>query len=444
MSFDPEVFGAYIAADVKARIGEAVGPLIARIAALEADLAVARSAVPQSVEEYTRERGLQFITAECAKEWPATMASIRAEVVEIGKQIAPLVDGLAEIRRDVPVREEIDLDSIKAAILAEIPAPKDGRSVDPAEVKAMVEAAVGEAVAKIPPAKDGEPGKDVDPEAVKGMVAEAVSASIRDASIEEVVSSAVVKAVSALPPPEPGRDGKSINPEEVSATIKAMVDGAIAALPVPKDGEPGKSVTVDDVAPLIAAEIAKAVAAIPVPKDGLNGVGLAGALIDRTGNLVITLTNGETKELGRVVGEAGADVDTDSVMTFIKESVAVEVGKIKVPVDGKDGLGFDDFSVEFDGERSFKWVFQRGSERKEFLFATNAMIYRGVFTDGTYLPGDVVTWGGSLWHCNAETSVKPDSGSKDWTLCAKKGRDGKDGRNGIDKTAPVKLDPEKK
>ena len=55
------------------------------------------------------------------------------------------------------------------------------------------------------------------------------------------------------------------------------------------------------------------------------------------------------------------------------------------------------------------------------------MIYRGVFVDGeTYDAGNTATFGGSLWHCNTSTKERPGDGSKMWTLCVKRGRDGKD------------------
>jgi hypothetical protein len=53
-------------------------------------------------------------------------------------------------------------------------------------------------------------------------------------------------------------------------------------------------------------------------------------------------------------------------------------------------------------------------------------IYRGVYADGAgYEPGDMVTHGGSLWHCNEATTIKPGEGAL-WTLAAKRGRDGRD------------------
>ena len=53
------------------------------------------------------------------------------------------------------------------------------------------------------------------------------------------------------------------------------------------------------------------------------------------------------------------------------------------------------------------------------------MIQRGVYREGSYLPGDVVTWDGGQWHCEAPTTDKPGT-SSDWKLIVKRGRDGKD------------------
>jgi hypothetical protein len=59
-----------------------------------------------------------------------------------------------------------------------------------------------------------------------------------------------------------------------------------------------------------------------------------------------------------------------------------------------------------------------------------ALAYRGVYRPGeTYQLGEVATWGGSMWHANKKTTAKPGDGSGDWTLCVKKGTDGKDGRD---------------
>jgi hypothetical protein len=55
----------------------------------------------------------------------------------------------------------------------------------------------------------------------------------------------------------------------------------------------------------------------------------------------------------------------------------------------------------------------------------------GVYVDShPYECGQLVTWGGSTWHCNEATTTKPGEGSKAWSLMVKRGRDGKDGKDG--------------
>ena len=48
--------------------------------------------------------------------------------------------------------------------------------------------------------------------------------------------------------------------------------------------------------------------------------------------------------------------------------------------------------------------------------------YVGVWAVGTYHEGNFVTYDGSIWHCNQETTQRPGSGP-DWTLAVKHGRD---------------------
>jgi hypothetical protein len=137
-------------------------------------------------------------------------------------------------------------------------------------------------------------------------------------------------------------------------------------------------------------------------KDGSDGIGLAGALIDQDGNIVVTLGNGEIKALGRVVGRDG--------------------------VDGSDGvpMTLDDFDiVPLEDGRSIAMSFTHGDKRHTFELQFAVPLYRGPYRDGErYERGDCVTWAGCLWHCNEPTTEKP--GEKSWTLMVKKGRDGKD------------------
>lgn len=83
-----------------------------------------------------------------------------------------------------------------------------------------------------------------------------------------------------------------------------------------RDGVDGQSFTVDDARPFIVSEVERMVSNIPIPEngkdgstgsDGRDGIGLASAMIDRNGELIVTTTNGETKALGVVVGRDGLD-----------------------------------------------------------------------------------------------------------------------------------------
>ena len=182
---------------------------------------------------------------------------------------------------------------------------------------------------------------------------------------------------------EPGRDGVSVSPAEVEAIVAANIERAVAAIPVPVDG-----------------------------KSGADGVGLSGAMIDRDGELVLTLTDGTLAKLGPVVGRDGRD-GRDG-----------ERGE-----KGADGFSLNDFDVEMQQDgRTVVFRFVRGDVADTYELCFPTMIYQGVFADGkSYVTGDTVTWGGSLWHCDMDTGEKPGEGAKAWTLCCKKGRDARNG-----------------
>jgi hypothetical protein len=187
--------------------------------------------------------------------------------------------------------------------------------------------------------------------------------------------------------------------------VRALIDEAVATLPPAEKGEPGepgRDVDMSEVGQRIEVAVKSAVAALPAPKDGApgkDGAGLADALKDAEGNLVLVMTDGRTKSLGKIDGKDG--------------------------VPGRDGLGFNDLNVEQIGERTVRFLLKRDADEAEFDVTFPVPIYRDVFKEGAaYERGDMVTWGGSLWHCDKATTDKPSPDS--WTLAAKKGRDGKD------------------
>lgn len=73
-----------------------------------------------------------------------------------------------------------------------------------------------------------------------------------------------------------------------------------------------------------------------------------------------------------------------------------------------------------------------GEPGKDGADGRAGLAYRGVFQAGQrYDVGDVVTWDGSAWHCHEpETTGRPGDGAPGWKLIVKRGRDGRDLRDG--------------
>lgn len=150
---------------------------------------------------------------------------------------------------------------------------------------------------------------------------------------------------------------------------------------------------------------------------GLSGVSIRDGFRQEGGVLILTLSDGTTRDLGTFVGKDGSDGKDGA------DGLPGEPGK-----DGRDGFSIDDFDCRvLDDDRTIELAFRSGEHEHVASLKWPTMIYRNVFKEGSeYEAGDVVTWGGSLWHCDEKTMEKPDAGP--WRLCVKKGRDGKDAK----------------
>ncbi|MGT2133135.1 phage gp6-like head-tail connector protein [Enterobacter hormaechei subsp. hoffmannii] len=282
---------------------------------------------------------------------------------------------LADAVASLPVPETPELPDIGAMVseaVAAIPAPQDGKSVTVDDITPVLQELVSNAVAEIPVPKDG---KDFDPAMLKQAVEEAVS-----------------EAVAAIPVP---RDGKSVTTEDVQPMIQELVSASIPELP--------------DVKSLVN----EAIAALPAAEPGKDG-------------------------------ENGRDALSLEILPFIDEgksyprgSYATHNGGLWRAYEKTHGMrgweclvdGVAGIDIQQSEQRSFTLTVNRTSGASETKsFDVPVMIYQGVFKSGQeYLPGDTVTWGGSLWHCDEQTQYKPgEAGSKGWTLAAKRGRDGRD------------------
>lgn len=261
---------------------------------------------------------------------------------------------------------------------------------------------------------------------VAGMIKEAIDAIPDPVTIDlspienglADVNRKLEAAVASIPAP--------VSLPDISAMIKAEV----ALLPAPEPGKPGASVTIDDVAPLINDLVSKAVASFPPAKDGR---GVAGALLDKSGALILTMSDGRIENLGPVVGR---DVDMEEVKTLILS----EVAKIPKPKDGKDGLDLKNMTIEHDGRKGFTLTIKDDEREIKSTIILPVVVWRDVYQhDAEYLKGDAVTSGGSVWHCEVDGAKGAPGNSDDWKLMVKKGRDGKDVLKLPAKTGPVKL-----
>ncbi len=176
--------------------------------------------------------------------------------------------------------------------------------------------------------------------------------------------------------------------------------------------------------------------------DGKDGHALVDAFIDKEGWLVLTLSNGETKVIARVVGADGMHG---------KDGRDGIDGK-----DGKDGVvfGVEDLLEEADFDPDTRMMtlhFAKDGVTKDVRCKlTGTQIGRGIWDGATrYDKGDLTTIGGSQWLAlNPNVGIRPgsDDPTKSWVLVVKHGRQGergakgetgasgKDGRDGRDLT----------
>lgn len=250
------------------------------------------------------------------------------------------------------------------------------------------------------------------------------------AVMDEPLNKRVSEYIAGLPivkDGKDGRDGTSVSVEDVKQALLPEVQEFLRSIPLPekgekgedgKDGKDGTSVHLDDVLAGVRGLVAEAVDAIPVPRS------VVGAVIDRDGDLCVVLSDGESKKLGRVVGEDGLP-GKDGVSIPGKDGENGKDGK-----DGRDGLGFKDMSVTFDGERSFIFKFALEDRVEELSLKVPFMIYRGVWRAGLYERGDCVTRDGSMFVAREDTDKQPGTIESGWQLATKRGRDGRDGDKG--------------
>jgi len=98
--------------------------------------------------------------------------------------------------------------------------------------------------------------------------------------------------------------------------------------------------------------------------------------------------------------------------------------------NGRDGT-LENLKVQFDGERTVTLCFKNGDPIDGGVIRFDIPLDRGVYQDGRrYEKADAVTYAGSFWIAQAETSARPGQGATAWRLAVKRGADGKPGSDG--------------
>lgn len=191
-----------------------------------------------------------------------------------------------------------------------------------------------------------------------------------------------------LPKPENGKDGEDAPAPTAEQIAEAVTAWMVANFTQPtngKDGNDGKDSTELEVLPSIDDDKS-------YPK---------GTWASYKGGLIKS-TRTTSALIGKSLLEAGWDVIVQGVHS-------VEVHPLA------------------EGEFAVKTMLTGGKDHIT-KFAVPVMVYKGIWKEGAYTKGNTVTTGGSLWHCNKDTTDKPGT-SEAWQLCAKKGTDGRDGKD---------------
>lgn len=233
------------------------------------------------------------------------------------------------------------------------------------------------------------------------------------------VSKMVAEAVSAIELPKAPElpDVNQLVSEAVSDAVKQIAE----SIRIPEDG---KSVTVDELRPLVE-EVVKASIPEPIDVEKLTE--------DVAANIPVPEPGADGKDALSIELEPFIDEQK----CYPRGTYATHNGGLWRSHEKTHGMrgwecivdGVSNVDIKQDNQRTFSISLQRASGAIEVKsFDIPVTIYRDVFKAGTeYQPGDTVTWGGSMWHCNEPTTDKPgETGSKGWTLAVKKGRDLRD------------------
>lgn len=227
--------------------------------------------------------------------------------------------------------------------------------------------------------------------------------------------------------------------------IEGMINKAVDRIQIPQPALPDVEQLVKDA--VFAIQLPEAPKAPELPdiegmiEKAVNGIQIPPPKLPDIQQMVKEAVSALPSPKDGDPGEDGKDALQLEIMPCIDEeksyprgSYAIHHGGLWRSYQKTTGLngweclvdGISSIDISQANEREFTITAQLASGTKtEKSFSIPVMIYRDIFKDGEkYLPGDSVTWAGSVWYCHAETTDKPgEPSSKGWKLAVKRGRD---------------------
>lgn len=337
----------------------------------------------------------------------------------LGEQISPLVKRLKALE-EKPEPTVVNVEQILSDAEVAIVKALDPRFTELYEIAEKQRAELEDKIGAVQLLKGdpGEPGKDGAPgESIKGDPGER-GADGKDGE-----------------PGPAGRDGKDaeIDPQMLAEAVKAELAkiGITGEIVIPASVSPEEHKAAEEALEMrVNKRVEEMLAKFTPPKDGRDGTdGRDGLHLE----ILPQIDEAKSYARGTYAKHRGGLWRTYEQTSGIKgwECIVDGIANIEVKHNAADPRVIFVGITKSSGEQSHEHV------------CIPAMIYKGVFKpDALYEHGDTVTWGGSLWHAGEEPAGKPgEPTSKGWTLAAKRGRDGQDGKliQPVDTSKGVKL-----
>lgn len=208
------------------------------------------------------------------------------------------------------------------------------------------------------------------------------------------------------------------------ADLRQAIEGetarAVELLTARLDARP-PAPTLEDVRGLVETEVIKSLAARPPVRDGRDGLSLTGALVDRAGHLVLTVSDGSTLDVGPVIGGSGPPGEDGRP----GRDAVLKGGLALKRIDARR------FDLIWADDGSPVPVVDAAGAPLEGPIVFPVPVYKGVWTAGGGAEeADLVTHDGSVWIAKCATVARPGDGSPDWQLVVKRGAQGARGKTG--------------